>query len=381
MKGRKRHLFVRKILRFVLGPALKRKFGFEPEIAELPGPCLIFSNHTTNWDPLLLSLSFREQVYFVASEHIFRWGILSRLIVWLQSPIARLKGTVGAGTAAAVMRRLRKGCSVCIFIEGDCSWNGRTGSISPAAAKLARSCGAALVTYKFTGGYLTGPRWALKLRRGKMRGEIKGVYSPEDIRKMPVDRIERLISDDLSEDAYERQRENPVVYRGKNYAEHLETVLFICPFCSGVGTLFSNGNEFHCSCGLFALYDDFGFLTGPGLPFDNVAKWDDWQTDRLRLLPEESGDGPVFEDVDITLREIFPDHSSKKLGAGSISMFIDRLVCAGADFPLSSVFGMAVHGRNTIDMSADKRNFEISGGKLFCGRKYLLLYDQLRQQI
>ena len=59
----------------------------------------------------------------------------------------------------AVMRRLRKGGSVAIFAEGNRSFNGLTGDILPATGKLARSSGASLVTFRFSGGYLSSPRW------------------------------------------------------------------------------------------------------------------------------------------------------------------------------------------------------------------------------
>jgi hypothetical protein len=54
-------------------------------------------------------------MYFVASEHIFRWGLLSKLIVFLQAPIARLKATADTSAVRQVLRRLQEGHSVCIF--------------------------------------------------------------------------------------------------------------------------------------------------------------------------------------------------------------------------------------------------------------------------
>ena len=56
-------------------------FHLEAERLNPIGPCLIIANHVTNWDPLLLAISFpNTPIRFVASEHIFRHGILSKLL-------------------------------------------------------------------------------------------------------------------------------------------------------------------------------------------------------------------------------------------------------------------------------------------------------------
>ena len=78
------------------------KFGFVPVKARVKGPFLLVSNHNTNWDPLLVGCSFfREQMYFVASEHIFRSPLAGKLIAWAQDPIPRQKGGSAAATVKA----------------------------------------------------------------------------------------------------------------------------------------------------------------------------------------------------------------------------------------------------------------------------------------
>ena len=125
----------------------------------------------TTWDPLLLAMSFPDKpIRFVASEHIFRHGLVSRLLTWLVAPIPRKKAASGADTVMASLRALKAGDSVCIFAEGDASWDGLTHPVFPATGKLARMAGVPLVTYRLEGGYLSLPRWSKKLRRGKMRG-------------------------------------------------------------------------------------------------------------------------------------------------------------------------------------------------------------------
>ncbi|MBE6700135.1 MAG: hypothetical protein E7584_07870 [Ruminococcaceae bacterium] len=51
----------------------KLKFNFKfkkPKKEELPENYIVLSNHVTDYDPILVGLSFPHQMYFVASEHI-----------------------------------------------------------------------------------------------------------------------------------------------------------------------------------------------------------------------------------------------------------------------------------------------------------------------
>ena len=47
--------------------------------------------------------------------------------------------------------------NVCVFPEGNRTWDGVTAKFLPSIGKLARSSGASLVTYKLTGGYFASP--------------------------------------------------------------------------------------------------------------------------------------------------------------------------------------------------------------------------------
>ena len=185
VKGRRRHIFVWKALRPLARLICWIKFGFTSEVSRVRGPFLLMSNHVTNWDPILVACSFPEQAYFVTSEHLLRAGLGGKLVGWLQSPIPRQKSGNAATTVLTMMRYLRRGLNVCVFPEGNRTWDGVTAEFLPSIAKLARTSGAALVTYKLTGGYFASPRWAgNSIRRGKMHGATVRVYSPEELRAM-----------------------------------------------------------------------------------------------------------------------------------------------------------------------------------------------------
>lgn len=367
--------------RRLVGPFLRYKFNYTPELCHADGPFLVLANHNTDWDPLLLALAFPKYMSFVASEHIFRWGFLAKIIVFLVAPIARLKGTTAGDTAMTMLRRLRKGVNVAMFAEGNRSFDGRTNVILPATGKLARSSGADLITYRFDGGYFTSPRWCgSRLRRGKLTGRVVNVYTAEQLKAMSVAEVNAAICNDLFVDAYAVQRKEMVPYKGKNLAEGLETVFCRCPKCGALDSLHSHNDTLSCSCGFSVRYNEYGFFEGEDAPYDNITDWDAAQTAELCALADAlpDNDTPLFTDDDMSLREVLPYHASAELGCGSMRLYADRLECCGESFPLDTIGGFTLHGAQTVNMSAGSRNFEICSNKRRCTRKYMLVIDHLR---
>ena len=71
-----------KTLCFVLSPFFKQIFRFKPEICQQEGPCLVVANHVTNFDPILVGISFpKKPLCLVASEHLFRKGWMTKAIL------------------------------------------------------------------------------------------------------------------------------------------------------------------------------------------------------------------------------------------------------------------------------------------------------------
>lgn len=380
MEHLRRYQFLWRFLRPFVRPWLRRKFNYDAEVCTEEGPFLVLCNHNTDWDPLLLACAFPNYMSFVASEHIFRWGFAGKLIVALMAPIARLKGKTAGDTAMTMLRRLRKGVSVAMFAEGNRSFNGLTNEILPATGKLARSSGAKLITYRLDGGYFTSPRWSAGLRRGKMTGRVVGVYTPEALKAMRADEVNALIRRDLAVGAYAVQREAMVPFRGKNLAEHLETVLCRCPRCGKIGTLKSAGDTLACACGFAVRYNEYGFFEGADAPFDNITDWDAAQTAQLLALADAAGDAPIFSDDGMDLKEVFPDsHTETALGSGRLALYADRLECCGQVFPLGELSGFSLVRAQTVDFSCGGRNFEITSPQVRCTRKYMTVIDHLKQ--
>ncbi|MBQ5977808.1 MAG: 1-acyl-sn-glycerol-3-phosphate acyltransferase [Oscillospiraceae bacterium] len=370
-----RHQKIWRILYALTNRWICRKFNMRHEDLDLEGPVLLIPNHVSAWDPLLVAMSLRKkQVYYVASEHIFRLGPVTRLLNWLVAPIPRRKASSGADTVKACLRHLREGHSVCLFAEGEQSWDGLTQPIFPATGKLARSSGATLVTYRLEGGYLSLPRWAKGVRRGSVYGHPVHVYPPEQLRRMSPAEIDESIQRDIAENAWARQRVRPVSYKGKRRAEGLEKALYLCPRCHQIGTLKTRGDRLFCSCGLSLRYEETGFFE-PAEPFATIADWDAWQRSALKSMDKPAGD-LLFSDTDMTLSRISAGHKEETLGSSELRQYADRLCCGDYTFMLAEISSMAMVQANLLLLSYREKYYQIRSEKGANLRKYLELWKE-----
>ena len=347
-------------------------FAFQHDSDRENVPTLIISNHVTNYDPILVALSFPgRRIHFVASEHLFRMGLISKVLTYLFEFIPRRKGVSGSDTAMSVLRQLRDGKSVGLFAEGETTWDGKTASVVSATGRLAQMSKCRLVTYRLEGGYLTAPRWGKGIRRGKMYGRIVGVYSPEQLKAMSKEEVQAAIERDIYEDAHQRQKEAPVAYGKRRLAEGLPTVLFRCPACEKMGKLSAKGNILRCGCGNSWEFTPFGnFKTAA--PFETVQQWDRWQRQSLQADAVAQ-----MRDTGATLYILGGDHRQQKLGKGDLVLKDDVLTCTGQSFALAEISTMALITTRRMLFTVGNAYYEVVMDKPCCLRKYLLRWKKI----
>ena len=100
-----RHIVFWTLLRPLVAVFLWIKFGYTFKRAKnLPENYIVLSNHVTDFDPLFVGVSFRRQMYLVASEHISRWRVAYPLLKFAFAPIIRHKGAIAASTVSSLER-------------------------------------------------------------------------------------------------------------------------------------------------------------------------------------------------------------------------------------------------------------------------------------
>lgn len=374
----RRHARTFKFFRALLTPILKKKFNYTFDaIPKTDGPFFLLINHNLNIDAVLVSLATSEPIYFVASEHMLRGGIGASLVRHYFRPIIHTKGKTGVKSLSEIMKALKSGYNVALFPEGNRSFNGLTMDIPENTGRIAKKCGASLITYRMEGGYFTHPRWSTSVRRGKMHGKLVNVYSPEKLASMTDEEINEAVSNDLHEDAYQTQKYWQTKYKGKKLCKGLESTLFMCPECKRIGTLHSDTRFLSCSeCGFKAEYTKFGYLVNEEGKSYTITDMDREQQKLLCKLRDEASDNTILFVDDITVYSINKKHVPINGKQGHIEAYKDRVVFDGKTYTASDIFGLSITARNILGVHVDggKRQLEIRCGISFNGLKYMYLY-------
>ena len=348
------------------------KFGYKFKKAEnLPEKYIVLSNHTTDWDPLMVACSFDEQMYFVASEHIARLGFISKVIDYLVAPIVRYKGTTATVTVMEMLRKIREGANVCMFAEGARSWDGVTAPFLPSTGKVVKSARCGLVTYRLEGGYFASPRWSTSnTRKGRAYGAPVNVYTKEQLAKMSVEEINEAIARDIYEDAYARQKESPSKYKGKRLAENMENLLFICPKCGAIDAFQSHDDTVSCkACDLKFRYNEYGMLENA--PFETVYDFAKWQREEAKKAVDNN---QVFTAPHATLKTV-ANHVEEMVDEGAVSLSADAITVGNIKISLEEVLDLNMHGRRGIVFSTKDAYYEMKVDDGVCAYKFHLAYD------
>lgn len=300
----------------------------------------ILSNHTGSLDPLFLTLSFDRPIFFVASDHLFRLGWVSKVLDYLVAPIPIVKSKLDLKALRVIRNELEAGRTVALFPSGNRSVAGPEEKIPPATGKLLKMLKIPVLLFRLEGGYLTSPRWAKHHRRGKMSGSVVMHLTKEDLEQHSAAELDDMLVRFLDANPYSLPTRHKIKYRGCRPAEHLERVLYVCPGCQRLATLHSHKDLLSCSCGFAIRYTNTGqFAPATWNPADqlwserypNVEAFYSWQREHLAATFSETEpaaipvDQVMFTDeresLTLTQRARHNSHRIK----GNLTLYINRL--------------------------------------------------------
>ncbi len=372
-----RHTVVRNFLWVPFYVYARIKYNFKPEVfkEDVKRPRLILLNHQTPFDQFFVGLSFKEPVYYLATEDIFSMGFVSKLIKWLVAPIPIKKQTTDVKAVITCIRVAKEGGTIAIAPEGNRTYSGKTEYIDPAIVALAKKLGMPILLYRIEGGYGVEPRWSDVVRKGKIRGYVSRVIEPEEYKDMSTDELHKIISEGLCVNEANADH----VYKHKKLAEYLERAIYTCPVC-GLSTFESHGDVIECKkCGLNVRYTETTELKSTDTRFDFrfVNDWYEYQKKKVNELDTTLyTDEPIWRDM-ANMSEVIVYKNKNLLREGArLSLYGDRMVVdEGGEnelvFPFADVTAIAVLGRNKLNVYYEKRVYQFKGDKRFNALKYV----------
>ena len=372
---------------------LARKYKFKventPPKETFDQPFIILSNHVSYIDRNFMLTALPHHAYFVATEDLFCHGMLSKVLRVLFDPIPLFKPDLSTAPVRSILKRIRGGDSIIMYPEGHHSPDGLTTDIKDSIGALVKSARCQLITFRMIGGFFMAPRWCSTFRRGPLRGEYVGVYSPEELATMSSEEITALIKRDLHEDAYARQKaEGEFPYVSDRRAEQLEVHYYICPICGAHSKIHSHGNTFHCDgCGNHAEVDEYYHLKAVNgsapFPFAHFTDWANWQRER-----EEEFITSLHDDEEIVYRDTGLHLIEYRMDQYKTLEITDSDVSANFDgFTIESI-GLTVRwsdlpwfnynrGGRAFQFVHEGHHYELWGSD-FCAARYGNLYFRSR---
>ena len=136
------------------------------------GPFIIVANHSSLLDPVILGVSVRPKVIFVAAAYLFKIGWLGYLLRKANS--IPVQGENDISSLKRALKILQKGGVLGIFPEGGVDRQKDDLPIKAGAAFLATSVGVPIVAIRIKGADKALPRGAKFIRSlNKIEVEIK----------------------------------------------------------------------------------------------------------------------------------------------------------------------------------------------------------------
>ncbi len=265
---------------------IKHRFNMVESGERVYAPALIISNHTSNHDYKFIATTVRPaRISFLVTYHFFTF---KKFAPWL-----KIMGAIPKyqfATDLEAMRKIQyvvqkqKG-SVYIAPEGTIYSSGHLGYMSPAIAKMVRFLKVPVYACKIQGAGLGNAKWSVHGHRGKVSIDTRKIITAEEATTLKPAEIMQRITEALTYNEFEFQKQDGFLVKGDDKAEGFETMFYKCPCCGSEFRIRTKGNDVFClDCNARATFqDDFTFKwEGEKQYFENYSQWYDWQYEQVK---------------------------------------------------------------------------------------------------
>lgn len=335
---------------------------------------LILSNHQTDLDPIFIYYHFNKPLYIVATDNIFKKGITAKFLRGLGA-IPKRKGLADLNCVKEMNQVIKGGGNLLFFPEGNRSYAEFQYYIPDNIAKIVKNYKITLVLFNIVGGTGVFPRFAHKKRKGKIYGEIKEIISKEQYLAMSDEELANKIKETLK--VYDSEKNN--LYKSKQKAEYLERMLFVCPKCQKMNSLYSKGDYLHChNCHLEVKFNENLTLQSKdqSFKFYKLVDWYNYQKDYLKNF-DFSHQSTIFEDDNISLINANPYEDRNVLAKGKMILTNNELIFEGLHFNLKDIRVASPVGGTKLVFTVNDKSYMVKGHERFNPLKYVLIFNKL----
>ena len=246
----------------------------------------ILINHQNNLDPFIAMSAYKRKCYPIGTDDVINNGLSGKILRHCFNPIPIKKFSNDLKALMNMKQCVSEGGSILLAPEGNRTYSGATQTIFGNMGKLAKMYGIPVAIFNIKGGYRAKPRWAKNKRKATITCSIRKIIDTDHIKNTDGDTLTHEIEEALYVD--DNQIKEPV--KGKDLAEYLERVAYICPKC-GLSTFESCHDDITCKiCGLTAhMNNDYSLSwNDESISLYNFKKWYDYQEEFIDKLDLDS---------------------------------------------------------------------------------------------
>ncbi len=251
----------------------------------LKPPYILLSNHMQWMDfPILFDATYPDKVNLVAANHVYYkdYALLEKV-----GCMCTRKFTADLSLVKNCHKVLQDyGDIFAMFPEARYSPDGTQSVLPPAIGKLAKKNKVPVVILLNHGNFLNQPFWShYKFRKVPFYATMKQVITAEDIEKLSVDEINKIIEKEFQYDDYKWQKDNNIHITEKYRADGLHRILYQCPHCMTEGKMTSKGIHLTCEhCKKQWEMTELGELKAlkGETEFSHIPDWYKWQRENIR---------------------------------------------------------------------------------------------------
>jgi hypothetical protein len=291
-------------------------------------PFMVVANHGTFFDPWFIGGYSHYPLSYMINNDVFRGKDMSAWYLRSIDSIPKKKGASDFKAMKATIERLNNKRAVCIFPEGQTTWDGETQLLYRGIEKIIKKVNCPLVMVRLQGNFLTKPWWADSLREGRILLHFK-TLEKKDIEQLSFDELFNTIKSYIYQNDIKDPQNLAVPFTGVKLAEGLERFVWICMHCGYEDTLVTSDNTIRCtSCKGSWDIDAHCRLSSNDPSFSCLPDLKDWSDMHKEKVQEfiSNRENELTRSSDVTLQKENSEQMFENKESGTLILFRERLL-------------------------------------------------------
>lgn len=216
-----------------------------------------------------------------------------------------------------------------------------------------------------------------KTRKGKSYGKAIKIIEYDELKNLSNEELYSLIIDNLTVEAVPTSNK----YKCRKSAEGLERILYKCPICGKLETIYTKGKYVYCSeCELKVKYNDYLEFESNNkeFKFKYVKDWYNYQKDYILSLNDNELIN--FSDKNVGLYRMKKFKKGELLLKGDLSINNDKIQIGNNSFNICDIDDVTVVGKKKINFYVNNETYQLKGDKGMNVIKYYQAFYLLKNK-